>query len=185
MLQNILDNIILGFILLIIAGIVYLPIYFFLRKKQIPVLKQLSWLGLAGVIFIILFATILMDVIAGGLTFNPPYHHLNLKPFSWLFDTYTMGFSRMMSQVISNMIMFIPLGFLLPIVFKSSRSFSKTTLFAFGFSFFVEFFQYFIGRSSDIDDLILNTLGGIGGYGIFILFNKYLSKKDWCISLLN
>ena len=122
MLQNILDNIFLGVILLIIVGIIYLPFYFILRKKQIPILRQLSYLGLAGIIFIILFATILLSIIGSGLNFNPPYHRLNLIPFSWLFDTFTM------SQVISNIIMFIPLGFLLPIVFKKFRSFFNTTL---------------------------------------------------------
>ena len=132
MLQNILDNIFLGVILLIIVGIIYLPFYFILRKKQIPILRQLSYLGLAGIIFIILFATILISIIGSGLNFNPPYHRLNLIPFSWLFDTFTM------SQVISNIIMFIPLGFLLPIVFKKFRSFFNTTLFAFAFSFFIE-----------------------------------------------
>ncbi|MFR9296077.1 MAG: VanZ family protein, partial [Turicibacter sanguinis] len=132
MLQNILDNIFLGVILLIIVGIIYLPFYFILRKKQIPILRQLSYLGLAGIIFIILFATILISIIGSGLNFNPPYHRLNLIPFSWLFDTFTM------SQVISNIIMFIPLGFLLPIVFKKFRSFFNTTLFAFAFSCFSE-----------------------------------------------
>ena len=132
MLQNILDNIFLGVILLIIVGIIYLPFYFILRKKQIPILRQLSYLGLAGIIFIILFATILISIIGSGLNFNPPYHRLNLIPFSWLFDTFTM------SQVISNIIMFIPLGFLLPIVFKKFRFFFNTTLFAFAFSFFIE-----------------------------------------------
>ena len=101
MLQNILDNIFLGVILLIIVGIIYLPFYFILRKKQIPILRQLSYLGLAGIIFIILFATILISIIGSGLNFNPPYHRLNLIPFSWLFDTFTM------SQVISNIIMFM------------------------------------------------------------------------------
>ncbi|MFR9294261.1 MAG: VanZ family protein [Turicibacter sanguinis] len=41
-----------------------------------------------------------------------------------------------------------------------------------------------MGRSSDIDDLILNTLGGIIGYGIFILFNKWLSTQNWWKNLL-
>lgn len=91
MLQNILDNIFLGVILLIIVGIIYLPFYFILRKKQIPILRQLSYLGLAGIIFIILFATILISIIGSGLNFNPPYHRLNLIPFSWLFDTFTMS----------------------------------------------------------------------------------------------
>lgn len=41
---------------------------------------------------------------------------------------------------------------------------------------FVEIIQMFIGRSTDIDDVILNTLGIIIGYGIFLLFNLTLLK---------
>lgn len=117
MLQLIFDNLFLGIILLIMVGILYLPVYFLLRKKQIPILKQMSWVGLVGIVFIILFATILFSIVGGGVSFNPSRRFLNLVPFRWIFETYTMGSSRMMSQVISNMLMFVPLGFLLPVVF--------------------------------------------------------------------
>ncbi len=182
--MDILNNIFLGLIILLIVGSCYTPIYFMIRKKQIPILKQLSWIALAGIIFVILFATILLNVIAGGLSFNPPYHHLNLVPFSWLFETWEMGFRAMMTQVISNMIMFVPFGFLLPVVFKFFGSLLKTTGFAFCFSFLIEVFQYFIGRSCDIDDLILNTLGAIIGYGIFLLFSKWFRDTNWWTQLL-
>ncbi len=182
--MDILNNIFLGLIILLVVGLCYLPIYFIIQKRQIPILKQLSWLALAGIIFIILFATILLNVIAGGLTFNPPYHRLNLVPFNWLFDTWEMGFRAMITQVISNVIMFVPLGFLLPIVFKTFRSLLKTTRSAFCFSFLIEVFQYFIGRSCDIDDLILNTLGAVIGYGIFLLFSKWFRNKNWWTPLL-
>ena len=118
------------------------------------------------------------------MLFRSPRRFLNLVPFRWIFETYTMGFSRMMSQVISNMLMFVPLGFLLPVVFKNFRSAFKTTLLVFLFSFSIEAIQYFIGRSADIDDLILNTLGGIIGYGIFLLFDKRLQSKNWWYNLL-
>ena len=85
------DYLVTGSLLMIIFTIFYLPIYFVLRKKQIPFLRQLSWVLLGGVIFVILVATILLDVIAGGITFNPPVHHLNLIPFNWLFERWEMG----------------------------------------------------------------------------------------------
>lgn len=48
------------------------------------------------------------------------------------------------------------------------------------FSFFIEFVQYFIGRSADIDDLMLNTLGGILGYFIYVAFsNMFKDKNIW------
>lgn len=45
----------------------------------------------------------------------------------------------------------------------------------------VEMFRpYFIGRSADIDDIMLNTLGGILGYLVFYVFSKmFKDKKLW------
>lgn len=48
---------------------------------------------------------------------------------------------------------------------------------AFATSFLIEFIQYFIGRSCDIDDLIMNTLGACMGYAAFIVCSKAISKK--------
>ena len=164
--MKIFDYLVTGSLLMVIAAIVYLPIYFILRNK-VPILKQLGWLLLGGVIFVILVATILLDVLVGEFTFNPSSYHLNLIPFSWVFEEWRMGALNMISQVIGNVLMFVPLGFLLPIVFKRFISFIQTFKFVIFFSFSIEFFQFFIGRSTDIDDLILNTLGGIIGYSIY------------------
>lgn len=40
----------------------------------------------------------------------------------------------------------------------------------------IEFIQLFIGRSSDIDDAILNTLGVMLGYCVLRLYKKISSK---------
>lgn len=77
----------------------------------------------------------------------------------------------------ANIFMFVPMGFITPVAFKEVRFFPKTILCVVAFSFCIEFIQYFIGRSADIDDLILNTLGGIIGYGIYALFSKCLGEK--------
>ena len=82
MLQLIFDNLFLGIILLIMVGILYLPVYFLLRKKQIPILKQMSWIGLVGIVFIILFATILFSIVGGGVSFNPPRRISKFSSFS-------------------------------------------------------------------------------------------------------
>lgn len=43
----------------------------------------------------------------------------------------------------------------------------------------IETFQYFIRRSADIDDLIMNTFGGTIGCGIFYLYNQCFADKAW------
>ena len=80
--------------------------------------------------------------------------------------------------MIPNIIIFIPLGIFIPIVFIKLRKVYKTALILFLVTFSIEFFQYFIGRLSDIDDIITNLLGGIIGYGIFKVFNYLFKDKE-------
>lgn len=60
----------------------------------------------------------------------------------------------------------------------------KTALIVFLFTFCIEFFQYFIGRSSDVDDIITNLLGGIIGFGMFIICNHLFKNKLWWSKLI-
>ena len=48
--MEIFDYLVTGSLLMIVSAIFYLPVYFILRKKKIPILKQLSWALLGGVI---------------------------------------------------------------------------------------------------------------------------------------
>ncbi|MFD2880636.1 VanZ family protein [Paenibacillus rhizoplanae] len=47
----------------------------------------------------------------------------------------------------------------LPMVFTRLRSFSRTAFAVFATSFSIEFIQYFLGATADIDDIILNFCG--------------------------
>lgn len=85
---------------------------------------------------------------------------INLIPF-----TDITGFSQSL-----NIIMFMPLGFLLPFIWKEFRSPLKVLLAGAGYSFGIEFCQLFNNRVTDIDDLIMNTLGAVAGYVIWIIF---------------
>ena len=162
----------LAIIFIIIISILYLPILFKLKKKGISPIRQISYIGLGASIFLIIFATILFMPI----TFKPETHILNLIPF----NLQEIGIEQFLIEKIPNIILFIPLGFFLPAVFKSNRKAYKTILIIFAITFGIEFFQYFIGRSSDIDDIITNLLGGIIGFIVFKLMNSLLGKtKFW------
>ena len=80
---------------------------------------------------------------------------------------------------ILNIILFIPLGFFLPILYKKYRNLKKVTLVGFLISLFIEIMQLFSHRATDIDDLITNTLGTMIGYLIVKTFmNKVDMRKD-------
>lgn len=94
---------------------------------------------------------------------------------------------------ILNIIMFMPLGFLLPCIWHDFKNFKKVFLTGLGFSMAIEFCQLFNLRCSDIDDIFMNTLGTLLGYFLWkildILFKnnskKYsLSKMEPVIYLI-
>lgn len=74
---------------------------------------------------------------------------------------------------IGNTAMFIPVGMIWPLVFRELDSHWKTILAGIGFSLLIEVLQLpFYDRVSDIDDLILNTVGYLMGYGIYLVIRK-------------
>lgn len=81
-----------------------------------------------------------------------------------------------------NIVMVIPFGFLLPLLWKVD--FKKIIILGLGFSFTLEAMQAIQGivigysqRSVDVNDLICNTLGAIIGYICFYLFRLAIEKK--------
>ena len=90
----------------------------------------------------------------------------NLVPFVRLMDFANRN--ELLLNVIGNVTMFIPSGIILPILYKKLDIFWKTVAAGAGISLLIELLQLpFSVRSSDIDDLILNTVGTAIGYGIY------------------
>lgn len=72
--------------------------------------------------------------------------------------------------------MFMPIGFLTPLLWNNLKSFKNTLALDFSISLLIEITQLFLSRASDIDDLILNTSGVVLGYLVFMVFNKLFPK---------
>ncbi len=71
-----------------------------------------------------------------------------------------------------NVVMFLPIGLLAALLSDRPRWW-KGTLWTCFLSLFIEVFQLFVSRGTDIDDVILNTLGGLLGYLTFLLLKKW------------
>lgn len=171
------------FVFPVVAGLsalLYLPYFLCGRKKRgkQPWQRHLSIYCLIGIVLSILYLTIGFFGIHYLFT-EHPYHFLNLTPFVWVKETYEMGFAKMIWQLMMNLIMFAPLGFLLPVAHPGCRKWWKTTLSIAFFVMAIETLQYFIGRSADIDDLIMNTLGGLIGYGLYTGCNRLFGDKPF------
>lgn len=79
--------------------------------------------------------------------------------------------------MITNIILFIPLGVFLPSLWNKFEKFLNTILVGFSFSLIIEVLQLLNMRATDIDDLLMNTLGAAIGYLIYILLFKKLSSR--------
>ena len=75
-------------------------------------------------------------------------------------------------QMLLNVVLFIPFGGFLAIYFKRYQDWRLNLLSGFLFSLLIETMQLFIYRATDIDDLIVNTLGTIIGCVIARIFFK-------------
>ncbi len=162
---------------IIIISLIIIICYAFLNKKM---KKKISFTQYFFAFSFICYLQLLYVVffgISGGLDFHQTRHTPNLYPLVCLFNVYEMGLINMMKQVVLNIIIMVPFGFLLPIVVRYFRSFVKVIFFTIFIATFVEVIQYLVGRSADIDDVIMNTIGGMIGYMIFWVFRRLNSNK--------
>jgi len=108
-----------------------------------------------------------------GLNFPPD--EINWIPFLWI----TEG----VRPYIENILLFIPLGFMLPCIWKKYKVLWKTALSGITFSLIIELSQLFNRRVTDIDDLLMNTLGALIGWVIFRLLKEHLTKLQDKVSV--
>ncbi len=172
--QEILGYFMFGAVGMAVLAIPCLPVCFLLRKK-IPVIRQIVYFCFGVCIVIILGVTVLIGIRPAAAADRS----LNLMPFRLFTEPWLMGEEKKAAQSLANILMFVPPGFLMPVAFRKVRSLWKTAVCMVFFSFFIEFIQYFTGRSADIDDLMLNTIGGILGYLVFALFSGLFGGKQF------
>ena len=111
----------------------------------------------------------IQPLIFDAATAFPP--RINWVPMVNLLDYEVFG--EILLNLIGNTAMFIPLGIVWPSVFKKLNTHGKVIAAGIGFSLCIEILQLpFYDRVTDVDDLILNTLGYVVGYGIYLLVKK-------------
>ena len=104
------------------------------------------------------------------------HDRVNLEPFKTIDIYQTLG-----KQILGNFVMLLPLGIYLPLLYTKLRkaySFFAVLLICFLVSIGIELLQLATSyRSTDIDDVILNTLGGCTGFIIYLLIKTIIAPK--------
>ena len=134
------------------------------KGKDVLLVNTLMYLYLSFV----LYFTMMPIITSLPFILNHPYDSMNLVPFIDVLS----GRGDFLRQVALNIIMTIPFGFLFPLTQNRNGKFSRTVFFCFLMSLAIELLQPLIDgfRSSDVTDLITNVIGGILGYGFYVIF---------------
>ncbi len=102
---------------------------------------------------------------------------INLIPFRTI-GSFFRHFIRdvFLINIVGNVVMFIPWGFGLALLWKKRQTVWSVLLYSAGLPLLIETCQLFIGRNVDVDDLILNFAGGCLGAGLYFGLGRLLPK---------
>ena len=143
------------------------------RKEQLQVRRGawVLWQLFAFMVVEILSVTGsagILDVgTMGAAMFGP--RELNLVPF------FMPGAQATRLGLVLNTILFMPVGFFLPLLWKRCEHFGRLLGLGFALSLWVELSQLLNWRVTDIDDLIANTLGAVIGWLLYRLAGRRLA----------
>jgi len=140
------------------AAVFLIPIYYCLNRYKFRSIST----TIAAFFFSLYLCTVYAMVGLPNITYVRFHPNFNYIPFRYFFSDISS---------LLNVILFIPLGLFLPVLRSRFQKTGFTVLFGFLMSLFIEFFQIFTMRASDINDLITNTVGTILGFflGRFLL----------------
>lgn len=166
-------NIFLIFVL--IFAYLLVNLYTFIKKDNITLFN--NYLNIGFFLSTLFIVSLTMFPVATTLITSPEF---NLIPFKTIISFLkNKNIIDICANIIGNTLLFIPLGFFAHIKFKGN--FNKTLKLCICSTIFVECIQIVLPmRLTDVDDLILNTLGGLIGILIAqtITYNLILEKKS-------
>ena len=88
-----------------------------------------------------------------------------------------LGMFTVLANLLGNIMIFVPYGFFISMAGKS-MGFFKILFFSMALSLGVETIQLFTRVGSfDVDDILLNTIGGVLGYILFVVCSRIRRKR--------
>lgn len=168
------------YIIDVIALVLLYALVFFRRWKRrgrdVLLVHTLMYLYLS----LVLLVTLMPILTALPFIRNHPYKPMNLIPFIDVLE----GRGDFIRQVVLNVVMTMPFGFLYPLTRSKGASFGRTVLCCFLMSLGIELLQPLLDgfRASDITDLITNVLGGIFGYICYLVCKPVTSRILGCLN---
>lgn len=155
---------------------------FALKNSSKKISFHEEFLNLLFIVYILL----LFELLTG--TENNSGTGINLVPFSEIFR-YPVGSKMFIYNTLGNILLFVPYGYFVT-RYINGKSLYQIFIISFITSLTVEILQVKLGRSFDVDDIILNVIGGMIGYFIYVALNairthlpKFL-QKDFIYNII-
>ncbi len=153
-------------ILICVVLITLRLVHTLVNHKKIHIYKEL--ISLCFIIYIVL----LFELVT---TNDFESFSNNFIPFREIFR-YQLTSKLFYRNVIGNIILFVPFGYFTSYYIKANKKWYYPLLVTFITSLTIEIIQMGIGRSFDVDDIILNLIGGAFGYLIYYITEKIFHK---------
>lgn len=144
------------------GALILIPVYLLLNSMYFHSVRKSFLYFLFSCYLCVVYVLVGMPTV----TYIRPEMNLNLIPL--------VGMIADLKNSILNVLLFVPLGFTLPVLWHRFKTVKPTVLFGFGMSFIIELLQILTFRATDVNDLITNTLGTFLGF----LFAKTTLKKS-------
>jgi glycopeptide antibiotics resistance protein len=142
--------------------------------------KKIGYLILFA-LYLILLCYFLFFSEEMGRTAETAYYRYNLTLFREIrriFKARKAYPQMFLLNIVGNVVGFMPFGYLVPKLTRRNTTFFFTALFSFELSLCVETLQLVFKRGCfDVDDLLLNTLGGMLGYLVYYLVHYIFNRR--------
>lgn len=180
------NYIILALKVLIPILIIFLIGYFWIYKKILKGIKTIKKSQILLCAVSICYVVIVIGATFFSRTPSGSYNDtMNLNLFSSYVEAYhdigvVLKNNVLLRNLILNIILFIPLGILLPWYSDKLRRMYIVVLIGLLATLAIEFTQHFNGYGTfEIDDALNNTIGTLLGYCIFMIFYRLKNKENW------
>lgn len=140
---------------ILISAVILIPFFIALNKVRFHNTKK----SILYFIFAVYLSAVYLFVGMPTLQFMRFELSLTLLPFVPMLAD--------IKNTILNIFLFIPLGIMLPFLWRRYNRLTDTLVFGFGMSLSIEVLQILTFRATDINDIIANTFGVVLGYYIF------------------
>lgn len=140
--------------------------YLFKNHEKIVIYKELLMLSFIVYILCLFQVVTYQDDVSWATN--------NFIPFREIFR-YDIGSKLFFKNVLGNMVMFLPFGFFISYYLKSDKIGLPLFITVIA-SVSIEVVQMLIGRVFDVDDILLNILGGISGFLLYYILSNIWSR---------